>query len=471
MRYKEKLVLVQEQEKLEHFGSLSISINSLKTIALLQMIVWHCYYFAGFLPLQTHSNIIIKSFIELGDFSGDMYAFLSGLLLTYILTKSNYDNHSWKEWYKKRLVRIFPIFLIATLAYVVFYLFVKGHFYSINSILIHMSGLQSIPTQPLSVFLRIESSHWFITFILICYLIFPVFYHFLRKNFRLTVLLTLILYVIYLAFSNSIFWTLKRDIFAIFQQDLYWWQFGVTTLRYFDFFFGMIIGYWIGKEPEKSYRFLQNRKSGLLAFSFFIILMITYVIFTIWRYTFLDFPIILYNPLLTITFFIFIVNALNKNKRINRILVFPGEKLYEIFLFHPLIIYITASVFFDYFAFEKTTVLLVLLIPLIIIVSIIVAIPFYYLGKYIKNKKQYHMVFVIISISLIIYGIISIILGISKGVLFNFGQEIYNLNALVLYLIIIILISSIYCIILFIKRYKKKKILISELSTKSSEIL
>lgn len=471
MKLNENLILVQDQEKLDLFESLSISVNSLKTIAILQMIIWHCYHFVRFLPLITHSNIIIQSLIEIGDFSGDMYAFLSGFLLSYFLTRANYDNHSWKEWYKKRLVRIFPSFLIATIAYVIYYAFIVGRFYTINSILVHMSGLQSIPTSPLSVFLRVESSHWFITFILICYLVFPIFYYCLRKRYRLTVILTVTLYVIYLTFSKVIFEILKGSINLIFQQSLYWWQFGLTTLRYFDFFFGMIIGYWIGKEPEKSFRFLKNRKTGLIALNFFLILVITYVIFRIWRYTFLDYPIILYNPLLTILLFTFIVSTLNKNRRINRILIFPGERLYEIFLFHPLIIYIIANIFLDFFALEKTTLLLILLIPLIIIVGIIVAIPFYNLGKHIKKKKNYHLVIIIFTSSLLIYGIINIIYDYSKKALFNFGQEIYNQNALILYLMIFILISSIYCINFYIKHYKKNRLSISELSTEDLETL
>ncbi|MFX1477325.1 MAG: acyltransferase family protein [Promethearchaeota archaeon] len=464
MEYRENFVLVKDQEKLDHFESLSISINSLKTIAILQMIIWHCYYFVRFLPLRTHSNVIIHSLIEIGDFSGDMYALLSGFLLTYILTRTNYDNHSWKEWYKKRLIRIFPIFLIATIAYVSYHIFIVGGSYTINTILVHMSGLQSIPTQPLSVFLRIESSQWFITFILICYSIFPLFYYFLRKRFKLTAILTLSLYIIYLIFSRTIFGLLKGGISIIFQESLYWWQFGLTTLRYFDFFFGMIIGYWIGKEPEKNISFLKNRKIGISVLIFFLILVITYVIFTLWRYTFLDLPIILYNPLLAILLFILVVSTLNKKRKINRILTFPGERLYEIFLFHPLIIYIMADIVFDLIGLEKTILLLILLIPLIIIISIIIAIPYYNLGKIIKRKKNYHIIIIIFTISLIIYGFINIIYDFSKGILFNFGQEIYNLNALFLYFVILLFISSIYCINLLVKRYKEGKVSISELS-------
>ena len=438
MDLKEIALVLQDQEKSDPIERISDPINALKMIAILQMIVWHCYFFIRFLPLQLRSGLIVRSFIEIGDFSGDMYAFLSGLLLTYYLSRIDYKSHSWKRWYKKRIIRIFPIFILSTIAYVTYYYFIDGRVYSLNAIFIHMSGLQSIPTQPLPVFLRIESSHWFITFILICYTIFPIFYHFLRKWFKITAICTIILYIVYLSFSHIIYQNLKGSISMVFQENLHWWQFGLTTLRYFDFFFGMMIGYYLGKNPNKSLKILLNRKVGLIALSGFIILVFTYVFYNIWKYTFLDLPIILYNPLFTILFFIFIINVLNKNRRINKLFSSPGKFLYEVFLFHPLMIFFISNIFLDFFAIEKTIGLLILLIPIIIIASFAVALPFYYLQNKIKKKREWHTIIIMLIVPLIIYGILNIIVDYSKGALFNLGQATNDLSALALYLIILV---------------------------------
>jgi len=457
MNNKEAIIINQNQEGLTRFGGLFKVINSLKAIAIFQMITWHCYHYFKFSPIQDNSNLIINSLIEIADFSGDTYVFLSGLILTLLLTQKNYETHSWKEWYKKRIVRIFPIFILATLGYVIYHTFVTGDIYSINSILIHMSGLQSLPTNNVFVFLLIEGSQWFITFILICYLLFPIIYYFLKKNFKLTVVAILSLYTIYLFFSHPIYLALKDGIFIIFQENLYSWQFGITTLRYFVFFFGMIIGYWIGNNPERSLRFLQNRKIGLISMISLMVLTIIYTIFQVWKYEFLDLARILYHPLLTILFFIFIFYVLGNNKRINNILRIPGEELYEIFLFHQLAKFLTAYILFDYFVLEKNIVLLWLLIPIIIIESIILANPFYRLDRYLRRKTKCHKIIVIISLSLIIYGIISVIFDYSKGALFNFSQDLININALILYLLILIIVIIFYILYFLIKKYQKKK--------------
>ena len=458
MDLKEITVVLQDQEKLDPIQKISNPINALKTVAILQMIVWHCYFFIRFLPLQLHSGLIVRSFIEIGDFSGDMYALLSGFLLTYTLSHKNYDKNSWKKWYEKRIIRIYPIFIIATIAYVLYYYFIDGRLSSLNAIFIHMSGLQSIPTQPLAVFLRIESSHWFITFILICYAIFPIFYYFLKKNFRLTTIITIFLYIVYLVYSHAIYQGLKGGISMIFQENLYWWQFALTTLRYFDFLFGMIIGYYFAKKPQQILQFLQNRKVGLIAIVSFTILVFTYVLYNIWRYTLLDLPIILYNPLFALLFFIIIINVLQKNKRISKILGSPGKLLYEVFLFHPLIIFLTSNIFLDFLGIQRTIELIIILIPIIIIVSFIVAIPFYHLGELIKNRTKWHRTIMMFIIPLIIYGIISIVLDYSKGKLFDFGQVTNNFFALYLYITILIICILSYTSFALIKRISKDKI-------------
>ena len=92
----------------------------------------------------------------------------------------------------------------------------------------------------------------------------------------------------------------------------------------------------------------------------------------------------------------------------------------------------------DFFAIEKTIGLLILLIPIIIIASFAVAIPFYYLQNKIKKKREWHTIIIMLIVPLIIYGIINIILDYSKGALFNLGQATNDLSALALYLIILV---------------------------------
>ena len=90
------------------------------------------------------------------------------ILLTIGLIRKNSSKFKWSMWYKTRILRIYPLLIISTFFFLIsnYYLFRDG--YSINSVIIHMSGLQSQPTNP--DFFLIASPHWYITLILSCLL-------------------------------------------------------------------------------------------------------------------------------------------------------------------------------------------------------------------------------------------------------------------------------------------------------------
>lgn len=157
----------RNEAKLESFFR---SITSIQAIAIIGIIIWHIGDLSN---IRNDSNIFIRTFFEIIESTGDIFIFLSGMLLTIGVMRSNKKEHSWKKWYKRRIVRIYPLLIISTFFFLIsnYYLFNEN--FDANSILIHMSGLQSIPTNP--NFFIIAPPHWYITLILSCYLLFPLF--------------------------------------------------------------------------------------------------------------------------------------------------------------------------------------------------------------------------------------------------------------------------------------------------------
>ena len=106
-----------------------------------------------------------------------------------------------------------------------------------------MSALETVPINP-NVW-NFAQVHWYITLILSCYLLFPILYFLMKKNYKLMALLGLFIFVLYSLFANH-YYINSKEIFAnFFQKDLDMILSGAFTLRYFEFYFGMIIGFWI----------------------------------------------------------------------------------------------------------------------------------------------------------------------------------------------------------------------------------
>ena len=294
--------LIHNKSNEEKLGSFFRSITSIQAITIIGIIIWHI---GDLSKIRINSNIFIRTFFEIIESSGDVFIFLSGMLLTIRVMRSNNEGHSWKKWYERRIVRIYPILIISTFFYLFsnYYLFNK--IFDANSILIHMSGSQSIPTNPKLIFFLIAPPHWYVTLILSCYLLFPLLYFCIKRNPKLTAFLGVLLFLCYLLFANAIFEISKDVISLLFQRELFEWQYSLFTLRYFVFLFGMLLGFWIGRNPNKSINILQNKIVGLIAFVSLIIIILFYFIFPITDYSLLDFIRILYHPLITIAFVIF----------------------------------------------------------------------------------------------------------------------------------------------------------------------
>jgi len=375
----------------EEFNNFSKSVTSLKAIAVFGIIIIHYHY------LRTNfdaSNIILLAFTTISNIGVDIFTFLSGIMLTISLI--NTKDISWKEWYKKRAIRLYPILIIVVIfSYIFNFFFYKPR--DINTIFLIMSGIHTIFHKE---DLSIPVSLWFIPFIITCYLIFPLIIYSIKKKFKFTVIIGISTYILFVIFSIQIYQYI-HNVFGIFQEGN---QFLAFVPRYFEFFFGVVIGFWIGNNNLTK---LLDRRIELLmliiciVFSFLYLFLVSYENDKIFPYGTRFLINSLCYPLISMSFILFFINF-NRNKTIfNKILEFPGKESFEIFLINEIAIHTITLLFtpVDILSFF-------IIIFLCIIVSIILATPFYYLNKHITREKKINDFFIIFSLSLIIYALL-----------------------------------------------------------------
>jgi len=382
----------------EEFNSFSKSVTSIKALAIFSIILVHQDILESSFD---DSNRFFYVFIKYADIGADIFTILSGIMLS--ISIINTKDISLKEWYKKRLIKIYPILIIIVLFIVVYDFFFFEPFISfeekrnVNSNLILMSGIHTIIYKRS---LRIPPSLWFIPFILSCYLIFPIIFYSLKKNFKLTVIFGILLYITFIIFSFQLY--LFTRGFVGDEQDR--GHFIGFFPRYFEFFFGVVFGFWIGNNNLN--RLLDKR---IELMTFIILIIFTFLgiflnfyendeIFpngTLFLIKFLCYPMISFS-------FIFFFVNFNRNKIIiNKILEFPGKESFEIFLINDIAIHIVYFLFIPvnlighFFHFLLS-----------IIACILLATPFYYLNRRMTREKKINDFLITISISLIIYAFI-----------------------------------------------------------------
>jgi len=411
----------------EEFERFSKSLTSFQALAIFGAIIYH----------------VDPLFILHMTIGADLFAFLSGLLLTVVLLRKNEKNYSWKQWYKKRIIRIYPILVLSTLFILAYRFITARRVFEVNTILINMSGFQSLPGSP--DYLTIDGPHWFITLILTCYFLFPLFFFLIKKNFKLILFLGFFLYALYVPFAYIISDALEEFIYIIFEKEVILISFEGYFPRYFVFLFGMLLGFWIEQDEKKNLNFFQNKKNGLLSFISLVFLIILYLIYLYIVFTFenentfsyyFNFRVF-FQPLITISLVSFLIFFFYNKPRINKILKLPGKEAYEIIMIHTVGMLIILYILPNYLSFLNYILLIVICILMIFIFSIFMAYPLYYIGKWVKNENKFHFIIIIFSISFILYAIIA------YSILFFNLFELNNINSIILYSSIFIILSLI----------------------------
>lgn len=371
----------------DEYNSFSKSVTSIKAIAIFLITIYHHHLFREDFGA---SGAFLFMLWECCHMAMDLFMILSGMMLTISLV--NKKDISWKEWYKKRALRIYPILIVIIIFLGIYDIFFYGS-PDVNSYLIMMSGCHTLIFQEE---VHIIPSYWFIPFILTCYLIFPLVFYALKKNFKLTLFFGILLYLYFLIFSweiyeftNKFFFEdkLTKDVFIGFLP------------RYFSFFFGTILGYIIGNDGLN--KLFDNRIELLALISFIIFFTLgAFLFFYENEKIFPNSPWFLLRslcyPMMSLSFIVFYININRNITIINRILEFPGKISYEVILINYAGIHIVSILF-------SPLIPLFFIMILSIIVCILLATPFYYLNRRMTREKKINDLFLTFILSLLIY--------------------------------------------------------------------
>ena len=285
------------------FGNISRNRQSLMGIAGLFIIFCH-----NSLYLPHWFYAVNFSYLRfLFQVGVDMFLLFSGLGCYFSLSKSK----SSGEFYKKRITRLLPSYLIFYVIIIIVYLFIDK-----ENILQKMYSYS-----PFSFPISEDVTLWFIPAILFLYLVSPFIFRIFKKINNLPFLFIGIMAIYIIAIVSKIFSLRFSDIFL---------------LRVPSFLFGMLIGYCEKEGKIKNFK----TKDTVVLFSVFIISLASY--FLIEKFTVISrvvfFPLCVSSTT--------IIASLIRDKS-TKVLRFLGTITLETYLFHVPILSVT-----DYFSYR-----------------------------------------------------------------------------------------------------------------------
>ena len=177
-----------------------------------------------------------------------VFVVLSGFGLTYSLLRAK-KQESWLEWYRKRLVRLFPMYWAAHLIYLVSPLIERKDPIDYRFLLSFL-GDRIVPID--TIFYYINPAWWFFGLLLELYVVFPVLYRLMRKLGPWTYLFLCILFTI----------ASRYMLFGVIHAHANWVQGAFFGCRLWEFATGMVFAQLYVNRPEQ----VERRLFSPLAF-------------------------------------------------------------------------------------------------------------------------------------------------------------------------------------------------------------
>lgn len=186
----------------------------------------------------------------LGDMGPGVFIFLSGFTLALSQDKSN---HSTFRFYKKRLLRIFPLYItIHILILILFYFTKPGFEFDKIKIVFSLLGLRFTD----GLFFYLNPSWWFIGLIVQLYIVFPFLFPLLKRNKRMFLVLSLIF---------TILCRLAGLLHFTYSENLYYWMTGLFFgTRLFEFTLGMYFAEFVFQKSNFFFKLINNKLKILL---------------------------------------------------------------------------------------------------------------------------------------------------------------------------------------------------------------
>jgi peptidoglycan/LPS O-acetylase OafA/YrhL len=335
-----------------------VSFDFLRSVAIIGIIFAH-------LPYLVSIAILDRTNVFIGMFGNGLFVFMSGFLI-YYNNKHMCERQDFYIFIKKRFFRIFPLYWIALIILPVIIVLISGNYSSVFwkdnifdstlNFVINCSGLQILlPIFQPTVF-------WFIGFIVLCYLIYPILIHF-SNNYKQLFLFSVLIFMFFLFLRYTT---------------------GMVEDRFFTFYFvfitGILINYVHFFERKR-----ENKEITFISVSFIVFLLIGLIhYFKIFEFSYENMNFLLFDigvmSLTIITGCIILVYFV----QINRITSFIERgkfcfymiafSSYAIYLFHMTILEsINSSLKIFTMSLQNQAIVLIIIgIPLVILISYLI---------------------------------------------------------------------------------------------------
>ncbi len=344
-------------------------LRPLKGLGLIGIMIYHLTIEFGSLPWFIHpstnwqdlasrlKNIFPNDypsvFISILQFIGwlganctGVFVIASGIGLTWGALRRPADEVQFARFFKRRVVRIFPLYIAMHFVLLIGALLIPGNHLSLAShySLLSLLGLRFTD----SLFSYINPSWWFVCLILQLYILFPLLYKFLnRYGWKWFLIITFI------------FTVLSRLYGLLFSNSLTAWMMGAFFgTRLAEFASGMLIALYLKQRQEKK----QNLpKVGQIFFSSMFIYIVGFLCSLFWYGTIVSKLLL---SLGSAGIFLGIWQGLLSKKHVLATAMFwIGTETYGVFLFHQTPLQWTAEFFQNKMHLIAALLVLVLAFP------------------------------------------------------------------------------------------------------------
>ena len=189
--------------------------------------------------------------VQLGFHAVGVFIVLSGFGLTYSLAKTGEPSGGWLRWYRSRLLRLFPMYWLAHLVYLVSPFQARPEAIDYRFLLSFL-GDRIYPLD--MIFYYFNPALWYFGLLLQLYLVFPILFRILQKAGAAW----------FLVLAALATFGCRYLLLCVTPVDGNWVQGAFFVCRLWEFALGMVAGLLFRRQPETADRWLFSA-TGLAA--------------------------------------------------------------------------------------------------------------------------------------------------------------------------------------------------------------
>jgi peptidoglycan/LPS O-acetylase OafA/YrhL len=236
-----------------------------KGLAILVVVYFHfftTYFEHGTLPppdwsglaasIATILRLVWLKISELGFHAVGVFIILSGwALMESTARRATTASVSWGKWYRTRFLRLYPMYWVAHLVYLISP-FVARLEPIDHRIILSLLGLRFVDIT--MNFMYLNAAWWYFSMLIQFYLIFPLLFWSARRLGPWT----------FLFVASAIGFFVRYLMLIVYPQHGLWLLGGFAICRLPEFALGMAVGMWHSQSPARAERFFL-RGAGLVA--------------------------------------------------------------------------------------------------------------------------------------------------------------------------------------------------------------